>query len=79
MNFLYAMVGALENKHWGTIAKEEKGSLLFELAGYKELEKILQEEGIEMKNNKVNPADAFLLSSFRHGLFIALDAWNPHE
>lgn len=46
MNFLYAMVGALENKHWAKIAKEEKGRLLFELEGFRELERILKEEGV---------------------------------
>ena len=43
LNFLYAMVGALENKHWAKIAKEEKGRLLMELEGYKELEKIFND------------------------------------
>jgi len=38
LNFLYALVGALENKHWAKIAKEEKGRLLIELDGFKELE-----------------------------------------
>ena len=43
LNFLYAMVGALENKSWLEIAKTEKERLLFEIEGYKELEKILNE------------------------------------
>jgi len=43
LNFLYAMVGALENKHWAKIEKEEKGRLLMELEGYKELEKIFKD------------------------------------
>ncbi|MBL3601128.1 MAG: TfoX/Sxy family protein [gamma proteobacterium endosymbiont of Lamellibrachia anaximandri] len=45
MNFLYAMVGALEDKHWLKIAKEEKGRLLMELEGYKELEALLSHDG----------------------------------
>ena len=40
LNYLYAMVGALENKHWTEIAKAERERLLFELEGYDELEKI---------------------------------------
>ncbi|MCZ6804033.1 MAG: TfoX/Sxy family protein [Proteobacteria bacterium] len=40
LNFLYAMVGALEDKHWTEIAKNDKQRLLMELEGYKELEKI---------------------------------------
>jgi len=40
MNFLYAMVGALEDKHWAKIAKEEKSRLLMELDGYQALEAI---------------------------------------
>ena len=42
LNFLYAMVGALENEHWAKIAKEENGRLLMELEDYNELEAILK-------------------------------------
>lgn len=49
LNFLYAMVGALENKHWTNIARSEKGRLLMELEGYSELEEILKSEGIEIE------------------------------
>ena len=49
LNFLYAMVGALENEHWANIAKSEKGRLLIELDGYQELEKILVAEGREIE------------------------------
>lgn len=49
LNFLYAMVGALENEHWANIAKSEKGRLLMELEGYRELEEILKSEGIEIE------------------------------
>jgi DNA transformation protein len=45
LNFLYAMVGAIEDRHWAEIAKSEKGRLLIELEGCRELEKILLEEG----------------------------------
>jgi len=31
LNFLYAMVGALENRHWKDIARTEKQRLLIEL------------------------------------------------
>lgn len=41
LNFLYALIGALEDKHWADIAKSEKGRLLLELDGYQELEKLL--------------------------------------
>jgi len=44
LNFLYAMVGALENKHWAQIAKTEKGRLMFELEGYRELEELLNKD-----------------------------------
>ena len=43
LNFLYAMVGALKNKSWLEIAKTERESLIYELEGYRELEKILDE------------------------------------
>jgi len=48
LNFLYAMVGALEDKHWADIAKTEKGRLLMELEGYQELKKALKEEGVDI-------------------------------
>jgi len=44
LNFLYAMVGALENEHWMKIAKSERERLLMELEGFRELEKILNEK-----------------------------------
>ena len=40
LNFLYAMVGALEDKHWTSIATSEKTRLLMELEGYQELDKL---------------------------------------
>ena len=44
LNFLYAMVGALEDAHWNEIANNEKSRLLMELDGYAELDKILSEQ-----------------------------------
>ena len=49
LNFLYAMVGALEGRHWADIAKSEKGRLLMELEGYQELESVLKEGGEEIE------------------------------
>lgn len=49
LNFLYALVGALENRHWASIARTEKGRLIMELDGYFELETLLAAEGIEFK------------------------------
>ncbi len=46
LNLLYAMVGALENRHWTDISQSEKARLLMELEGYQELEAILRAEGI---------------------------------
>ncbi len=37
-NLLYAMIAALEDSHWSTIAKNDSESLLNELQEYKELE-----------------------------------------
>jgi len=48
LNFLYAMVGALEDKRWDDIAKSEKTRLLIELDGYQDLEEKLQEDGIKI-------------------------------
>ncbi|MBV1787505.1 TfoX/Sxy family protein [Marinobacterium sp. D7] len=44
MNFLYALVGALEDRHWTAIARTEKGRLLTELDGYCELQRIMAEQ-----------------------------------
>lgn len=41
LNFLYAMVGALENRHWSEIARSERERLLAELEGVGKLEKVL--------------------------------------
>lgn len=49
LNFLYAIVGALEDRHWAEIAKSERERLIFELEGYNELEKILKMEDIDIK------------------------------
>ncbi len=48
LNFLYAIVGAIEGKNWLKIAKHEKGRLLTELEGYRELEELFQAEGINI-------------------------------
>ncbi len=48
LNFLYAMVGAIEGKNWLTIAKHEKSRLLTELEGYRELDELFQAEGINI-------------------------------
>jgi DNA transformation protein len=43
--FLYAIVGAIEDRHWAEIAKNEKSRLITELEGYRELEELLEKEG----------------------------------
>ncbi len=45
LNFLYAMVGAIEGRSWLKIAKHEKSRLLTELEGYRELELLFNTEG----------------------------------
>lgn len=49
LNFLYAMVGALEGEYWLHVAKHEKGQLLMGLEGYKELEELLNSEGVTIE------------------------------
>ena len=39
LNFLYAMLGALENKHWAEY-KQNKGELLIELENNEEIRKL---------------------------------------
>lgn len=41
LNFLYALVGALEDRHWKDIAIREKQRLLIELDGYQELNSLV--------------------------------------
>ena len=43
LNFLYALVGDLEIKSLLTIANTERERLLFDIEGYNELDKILNE------------------------------------
>ncbi len=49
LNFLYAMVGALEDKSWLDIAKEEKGKLLLELEDFADIQEMLKADGIEVE------------------------------
>jgi DNA transformation protein len=49
LNFLYALVGALEGEHWLNIAKHEKGQLIMELEGYEELEELFNSEGVTLE------------------------------
>jgi len=44
-NLLYAMIGALEDQDWRTIAREQRASLIFALEGYEKLEEIFKEDG----------------------------------
>ena len=48
LNLLYALVGAIEDKHWVDIAREEKSRLLLEVDGYEDLARMLKEEGVEI-------------------------------
>jgi len=62
LNFLYAMVGALEGEHWTDIAKSEKGRLLFELEGYQELEEMLKTEGTKIESHQSMEANKEFLT-----------------
>jgi len=44
LNFLYAMVGALENKHWTDISKTDKAHLLMEIEDHQALEAVMKSE-----------------------------------
>lgn len=41
LNFLYALVGALEGRRWSEVAQTDRQRLLFELQDYQELLSIL--------------------------------------
>ncbi len=43
LNFLYALVGALEDRPWTEVARQEKGRLLAELADRQELRSLFDE------------------------------------
>ena len=43
LNFLYALVGALEGRSWLNVAQEDRYRLLMELEGFEELKKILDD------------------------------------
>ena len=44
LNFLYALVGAVEEVHWQKIARERKEELLMELDGYQELQEEIKRQ-----------------------------------
>lgn len=48
LNLLYALAGAIEGKSWLGVARHQRGRLLMELEGYRELEALLKAEGIEI-------------------------------
>jgi DNA transformation protein len=48
LNFLYALVGALNNEHWINVAREDKSALLQELEGFEALQKILLADGLSL-------------------------------
>lgn len=43
LNLLYAMVAALEDRHWADITLQEKAQLLMELESYQELASALKD------------------------------------
>lgn len=45
LNFLYALVGALEDRDWREVARNDRDRLLFDLDGHAELKKLLYEDG----------------------------------
>ncbi|MDX1453063.1 MAG: TfoX/Sxy family protein [Oleiphilaceae bacterium] len=47
LNFLYALVGALNDQHWIDVAQQERERLLADLEGYEELKALFKAEGIE--------------------------------
>ena len=44
LNFLYALVGAVEGEHWLKVARNEKSRLLAQLDGYRELQALFDSE-----------------------------------
>ncbi len=44
-NLLYAMIGALEDTDWRTIAKEQKTALILALDGHEKLSAMFEEDG----------------------------------
>jgi DNA transformation protein and related proteins len=61
LNFLYAMVGALEDKHWREIAATRREELLLQIEGFKVLEAISPEE-YEAEAKKQEPHENKLRS-----------------
>jgi DNA transformation protein len=43
LNFLYALVGALEDRDWQEVARQDRGRLFAELEGHKELRRLFDE------------------------------------
>lgn len=44
INLLYALVGALENRHWLSIAKRQKAGIALQLEILQEFEKLFQDD-----------------------------------
>jgi len=48
VNFLYAMIGALEGRNWLDIAQNERASILMALEGFADLDKALVSDRIKI-------------------------------
>lgn len=44
LNFLYAMVGAIEDKHWSKVCQTDKAKLLLALEEHKELQALFKDD-----------------------------------
>lgn len=43
LNFLYALVGAVEDRDWRDVAREDRASLLLALEGHRELQRLFDD------------------------------------
>ena len=48
LNMLYALVGAVEGRHWLDVAQQDRSALLTALEAYCELEQILSDDGVPL-------------------------------
>ena len=52
LNFLYALVGALEDRDWRDVARENRRRLLAELEGHRELQQLFDDVQAAQSNNR---------------------------
>ena len=54
LNLLYALAGAIENRHWREVAQTQREALLLQLEGFAALKSLATEQPVGPTKNKIH-------------------------